>query len=86
MPYKEDMPTIEVLVNAIIGEVGASTQATSSHLCSQFQLETEFFALLGVYLHTNTKWVESIYFELEIIEVAAPYRGEGESAFCVGLC
>jgi len=57
-----------------------------SGLCSKFQFESEILALLGVYLHTNTKWVESVYPELEKVDIAALYGGEGETARRVGFC
>ena len=55
-------------------------------LCCDFQLKPKILALLRVYLHTNTKWVESIHSELQIVDIAALHGGEGESTLRVGLC
>jgi hypothetical protein len=55
-------------------------------LRGDYQFESERVVLLGVYLYANTKWVESIHSKLEIVDIAALYRREGESGSRIGLC
>lgn len=64
-----------MLLSLCAAEYGSGSVSGS---CNDFQFEPEITASLGVYLHANTNWVESIHSELEIVDIAA-LRGEGES-------